>query len=202
MRAAVAIVALVASLALSADTMRAEDTLSYTRDARVEHIGIALSAIDTLGPNGVDALYREVLQGSREVCRADFSEPTISCLLVMAKEHCETKPAAEQAHCMVLSDVIVTNMLSEKEFVSDADRLALMNEGDNFRNAMIAELRLRYAPLVTGLALSPGFNSGEGLAPAIDEFCEVYASTRYMVWQRCVSAVVWYIGTEGAGGAQ
>lgn len=194
--------AVVAAIAVQVGAMRADDGSLYVRDARVAYIGGALAAIDRLGPAGLDARYREVLQGSRSVCRADFAEPTLSCMLGMAQDQCAALPADQRADCQVMSDVIVTNMLGEKEFISDAERLGLMNEGDNFRNALLVMLRDRYAPLVTGLALSPGFHSGEGLAPAIDEFCEVYTSTRYLVWQRCVAAILWYIGTEDAGGTQ
>ena len=198
----IAALAIGAAIALGTGTLRADRESQYTRDARTHHIAGALEAIDRLGARGLDALYLEVYEGALDVCRSAFGPPTISCLLAMATDNCEAKPDGLRADCRLVSDVIITNQLSEHEFVDDTDRLALMNKGEHFRTLMRAELRMHYAALVTGLALSPGFGAGEGLAPAIDEFCEDYASTRQLVWQRCVAGILWYIGTDEPGGTQ
>ena len=194
--------ALAIALGLGTEALRADGESQYPRDAREQHITGALAAIDRLGKARLDALYLEVYEGARDICRSAFGPPTISCLLALGIVTCDAKPQELRADCRVLSDVIITNQLSEHEFVDDTDRLALMNKSENFRTSMRAELHMHYAALVTGLALSPAFSAGEGLAPAIDEFCEDYASTRQLVWQRCVAGILWYIGTDEPGGTQ
>lgn len=165
----------------------------HGRRDRVAYLSRAVDAVRHLGGAGRGALSDVMQTGARRRCRADRGEPSIACLIDMARAHCEAQPPAARAACHVAADVVVTNLLSESELVDKATRVRFVSQGGDYRAAMRAELLVRHAALAADLILAePG---ADGDLPArIDRFCA--RPDRELAWQRCAAALVWYIGAH------
>jgi hypothetical protein len=166
----------------------------HGRPARVAYLSRAVDAVFRLGSEGRAALADAMAVGARRRCRADRGEPSIACLIDLARAHCQSQPAPARAACHLAADVVVTNLLSESELVDQATRVRFVNRGGDYRAAMRAELRARYAALAADFALAePG--PGSDLPARIDRFCA--RPDHELAWQRCAAALVWYIGAHG-----
>jgi hypothetical protein len=182
---------------------------------RVEHVSRALAAVRGLGPAGRDRLDRELYAAARAQCRADTAMPAVTCLIAAARRVCatETAEAAEtdRARCEAAADVVVTNLRASKAMVDEATRLRLARGSTDYRAALAAQLRRRYAILAAELVLrgaSPAREAAaiDPLASQIDELCahrdrEIHACApgdtacvASLSWSRCVAALVWFIG--------
>jgi len=195
-RAAIAVMALV----LAGDALAGPATHD-----RIAHIDRALAAVRALGPAGRDALDRDVYTAARTHCHADTSTPTAACLIDAARARCATAPTdggLDRAGCEAATDVVTANLRSTSDFIDDATRVRLVRGSTDYRAALAAELRKRYALLATELALETAGTD----AAAIDRFCRerdvaIHACTPgdaaclpSLAWSRCVAALVWFIG--------
>jgi hypothetical protein len=97
-----------------------------------------------------------------------------------------------------VADVIVTNLLGERDFVDEPTRRALASRGEGFRRALGRELQRRYAELAAELALSAEL-AADDLPGAIDRFCVRRTRDVPITWPRCAAALVWYVGTTELG---
>jgi hypothetical protein len=147
--------------------------------------------------------YIQILE--RNKCQAPEMSLRVGCMLAAAAQNC--KQAANRDACQRASDVIATNQLSERLFVPNTERFAIMSKQRDARTAIARELHRRYAQLVAELAMSKYFPGpradSKALAGAIDRFCTERAGTRELSWQYCVAAIVWFVATDGTeGGAR
>jgi len=186
-------IALVLASAPSAASPAAHD--------RIAHIDRALAAVRALGVAGRDALDHDVYTAARTRCHADTATPTAACLIEAGRARCATSPG-DRASCEAAADVVAANLRSTSDFVDDATRVRLVRGSADYRVALAAELRKRYALLAAELALA---NTGTDAA-AIDRFCRdrdltIHACTPgdpaclpSLAWSRCVAALVWFVG--------
>jgi hypothetical protein len=168
---------------------------------RIAHIDRALAAVRALGPAGRDALDRDVYTAARSRCHADTATPTAACLIEATRAQCATSPT-DRASCEAAADVVTANTRSTSDFVDDATRVRLVRGSTDYRAALAAELRKRYALLGAELALASAGTD----AAAIDRFCRERdlaihacapgdaACLPSLAWSRCVAALVWFIG--------
>jgi len=137
----------------------------------------------------------------RNKCQAPAMTLRVGCLVEAATQNCASLPAEARERCQRVSDVVATNLLSERVFVPNDVRFQLMNKQRDSRAAIVRELHRRYAALVAELAMSRFFPgpraSSAALAVGIDGFCTEVAGTRDLSWQYCVAAIVWFIATDG-----
>jgi hypothetical protein len=138
----------------------------------------------------------------RNKCQAPEMTLRVGCLLEAAGQNCKPLPDDARERCRRASDVIATNLLAERVFVPNDVRYQIMSKQRDARAAIARELHRRYAALVTELALSEFFPGPRAdtaaLATGIDRFCSDVAGTRALSWQYCVSAVVWFVASDGA----
>ena len=165
----------------------------HGRPDRLAYLSRAVDAVRRLGGEGRGALADAMQTGARRRCRADRGDPSIACLIDLARAHCESQPPPARATCHLAADVVVTNLLSESELVDQATRVRFVTRGGDYRAAMRAELRVRYAALAADFALAEPGRDGD-LPARIDRFCA--RPDRELAWQRCAAALVWYIGTD------
>ena len=172
------------------------------RDARVAYIAQALEAIRASDPTTVADTAKYITAVERNNCRAPEQNLRLGCLLEAVAQNCRQRDAAARERCQRVSDVVVTNRLSEPVFIPKDVRYKLLDENRDFRLALARELRAQYAVRVAELTMSrhfPGAAASDGaLATAIDGYCTDVAGTRELSWQYCVAAIVWYVGTEPA----
>lgn len=182
-------------IAVLAPTPAGADT-GYVEAARIAYLGAQLEAIRTSSAADLTALEDEIYQGGRSKCQTASTRLRITCLIELGRETCALRPEAGRARCRLLADVIVTNLLGENQFVDREARFEIMSAADDFRPALIRELRARYAVLVTEMVVSRELGAAPDLNTGIDRFCIAYGHARELPWQRCVAAIIWYVGTE------
>jgi hypothetical protein len=171
---------------------------------RVAHIESALAAVRALSPAGRDALDRTLYEATRTRCRGDGGAPSASCLITAARAACAADP--ERARCEAAADVIVANLRAANAWVDEPTRIRLVRGSTDYRAALAAELRRRYAALASELVVGPEAGSGAGDAGAIDRLCAQRdravhacepsdaACVPSLPWSRCVAALVWFVG--------
>jgi hypothetical protein len=172
------------------------------RAARSAYISELIDAI-----RGTDhamlANTRKYIQSvERNKCQAPEMTLRVGCLLEAAGQNCKQLRGDAVERCRRASDVIATNLLAERVFVPNDVRYQIMSKQRDARSAVARELHRRYAALVAELAMSelfPGPRADTAaLATAIDGFCTDVAGTRDLSWQYCVSAIVWFVASDGA----
>ena len=156
------------------------------RDERVEYIAGALDAVRGLGGDGRASLEDVLYTGARTRCRGAHGPPAPGCLLELARETC-----GDRAACQLAADVVLVAITSEHDLVAEQTRRRRVATSPDYRAAMRSELHQRRALLAAELVLAaPG---GDDALPArIDRFCARRQADP--AWQRCVAALVWYIG--------
>ena len=132
---------------------------------RVAHIAGALAAVRALGPDGRDALDRRLYEATRTQCRGDAGAPGASCVIAAARAACAADP--DRSRCAAAADVIVTNLRAANAWVDEATRIRLVRGSTDYRVALAAELRRRYAALAVELVVGPEAG-GSGDAAGID----------------------------------
>jgi hypothetical protein len=151
-------------------------------------------------PTTVTDTARYITAVERNKCRAPEQSIRVGCLLEAVAQNCRQRDAASRERCQQISDVIVTNRLSEPIFIPKDVRYRLLNEQRDFKLALSRELRAQYALRVSEMMMSRHFTdaSEAALARGIDGYCSEVSGSRDLSWQYCVAAVVWFVGTEGA----
>jgi hypothetical protein len=170
---------------------------------RVEHVTRALAAVRALGPEGRDRLDRELYAATRTQCRGDAGTPAASCVIAAGRAACAADP--DRGRCEAAADVVVTNLRAAAAWVDEPTRIRLVRGSADYRAALAAELRRRYAALAAELVIGPGAG-GTGDAAAIDQLCAQRdraihacqpgdaACVPSLPWSRCVAALVWFVG--------
>lgn len=186
------VVAAVVAIGALASAQPAGAPSPYAHDERVAYIQAALDAVGGLASRR-DDLERALYQGAREQCRAALATPTIACTIDVATAACASY--ADAVPCRVAADVILTNQRAESEWVDEPTRMQLIGAGTDYHAAVLAELDVRFGALAAELALAePTAVTATGLAARIDRFCAT--RDRGPDWQRCVAALVWYVGAR------
>lgn len=173
------------------------------------YVSRALTAVRALGPAGRDDLDRALYDTARSQCHADAAPPSAACLIDAGRAACAR--AADRASCEVAADVVAANLRGQNALVDEATRIRLVRGSADYRAALAAELRRRYAVLAAELVLAgpgaaPGATPGAGdEAQAIDELCQRRdralhacqagdaACVPSLPWSRCVAALVWFV---------
>lgn len=173
----------------------------YDQEARVAYIRDTLQAVIKAGPETLKDTYSYIDVMDRNQCRSAFHRLWVDCLIQVAKRNCRGRKLRTARHsCGLYSDVVVTNKLSEKHFVSSDEKYKIMKEHRNYRRELRKELRRRYARLATEFQLSGHasckHDDNQCLAGGVDGFCFAYADTRNLSWQHCVAALTWFVGTS------
>lgn len=173
----------------------------YEAGARVDYIAGALDALASVSDEFLADTYHYLYVVERNQCQAPTHSLAVGCLLEAARRSCRQRDPALREPCHRVSDVIITNRLSEKQFLPRRERYAIMRTHTHYRRALVVELRRRYAALVTEMTMTQvGVGAADdrrALAEAIESYCQDNASARDLSWQHCAAAVVWFVGTSG-----
>jgi hypothetical protein len=169
-------------------------------DADPQHVATisrALSAVRDLGAARRSQLERDIYQAARTRCHADRAQPAPPCLATAAAALCDG-----DASCEAAADVVATNTRAESDWIDEATRARLVSLSGDYRVAVNAELRHRFAALAAELALAGGRD-----AAAIDRLCRDRDRVVHVChgddptcvpslpWSRCVAALVWFVGS-------
>ena len=185
---------------------QAEDTKErrYDREARVHYIQDALQALREADPQTLENALTYIRAMEHNTCLSSFHRLKIECLIQKARKNCRGKSDVRRA-CRTYSDIIVTNLLGEHDFVNKDRRIVLMQSYSDFRAALTREVEQRYAALVADFRLAELEKCSDEsdvscLARNLDAYCMGHADTGYLSWQYCTSAIVWFLGTVRSSG--
>jgi hypothetical protein len=175
----------------------------YGPSERVAYLRDALAALGEARPAELSDTSGYIDVMDRNECRSAYRLLRARCLVGVAARTCRGQRRRDKRRaCKLISDIVVTNKLSEGHFVNTTERFMIMRQHQDFRHHMRAELHRRYGALVTELTLSRHFRCApddrECLANGIHDFCIDYADTRSLSWQHCAAAVTWFISTTRA----
>lgn len=172
------------------------------RPARAAYIADLLEALRGIDRASLANTRKYIQVVERNKCQAPEMTLRVGCLLEAAGQNCKPLAADARERCRRASDVIATNLLSERVFVPDDVRYQIMTRQRDARAAIARELHRRHAALVAELAMSEFFPGPRAdtaaLAAGIDGFCTDVAGTRDLSWQYCVAAIVWFVARDGA----
>jgi hypothetical protein len=179
----------------------AREEAAYDKSTRVAHIERTLAAFDAVTDEWLIDTYAYLYVVERNQCQAPLESLTVRCLLEAARRNCQHPVESFQDQCDRVSDVIITTRLSERHFISKGTRFRIVSEHTDYRRAILAELRRRYAALVTEMTMfypSSGRDQDRTeLARAIDGYCLTVSKMRSLSWQHCSAVIIWFIGTSG-----
>ena len=171
----------------------------YSANKRIEYLGMVLQSFAQMDQASIENIQDHVDMLNRSTCSSRYLGLKIGCLLKAARNNCRQikgRPAVING-CRFVSDVVVTNKLSEDMFVDTQTKYKLMRNNKNYRSAYRSLLRRKHAILATKFSLSDVFNEYEDNLPiALDSFCVRMAQTRSLSWHYCISAITWFIGTS------
>jgi hypothetical protein len=174
-------------------------TTAHAQRDRRAYIERALSAVRSLGDAGRTKLDRDLYAAARASCHAEDSIPTPTCLIDAARGVC-----GSDATCLVVADVIATNLRGTNELLDEAARMRILRRARDYRTELTTELVRRYAVLAAELVLD-----GRHDAAAIDQLCTerdrvihiceagAPACIPSIPWSRCVAMLVWFVGATG-----
>jgi hypothetical protein len=176
--------------------------VAHAGPGRGAYIAELIEALRGIEPATLANTRKYIQTVERNKCQAPEMTLRVGCLLEAAGQNCKQLPDAARERCRRASDVIATNLLAERVFVPDDVRYQIMSKQRDARAAIARELDRRYAALVAELAMSEFFPGPRAdtaaLATGIDRFCSDVAGTRDLSWQYCVSAIVWFVASDGA----
>jgi hypothetical protein len=178
-------------------SVRAEP--QYQRTQRVGYIQMLLEALRATDRTTLTNTRNYIYVIDRNRCRSAFTDLRTSCLLDAARRNCYQKRGGRKTRqtCRLVSDVIVTNKLGEKEFIDTQTKYRIMSAHKDYRQEIRNELWRRYAELVTEFSLSGFHRKDDGdLAAGIDGYCLQSVDPRGLSYQYCVAAMAWFIGTS------
>ncbi len=173
----------------------------YTSENRINYVQQMLDAFGKSNQNMLKNIRNYIQAVDNNRCRSAYADLKTRCLLDAAETNCRQRSGRDnQRNCRLISDVMVANKLGEKEFLDTQTRYRIMKKNKKFRPAIRNELRRRYAELVTEFGLSRFYEPNPGgLAAGIDGYCRHITHKRGLSWQYCISAIVWFIGTNEIG---
>jgi hypothetical protein len=173
----------------------------WDQPQRVAYVASLLEAIRGSDPAMLLNTTRYIQVVERNKCQAPEQSLRVGCILEAASRNCRQATKELREQCLRVSDVIVTNRLSEHLFLPKDVRYQIVSRQRDYRTALARELLRRHALLVAELAMSRHFPGGRAdglaLAAGIEGHCRDIAGTRNLSWQHCAAAVVWFIGTDG-----
>lgn len=179
--------------------LAAVSSAPYGRGERVEYIQRLLEAVKTTDRTKLTNTRNYIHVVDRNQCRSAYTDLRTSCLLEAAKRNCYQRRGRQKTReqCRLVTDVIVTNKLSEKEFIDAQTKYRIMSATKKYRQELRKELWRRYAELAAEFSLSKFYPiKQDQLAAGIDGYCVQSVDRRGLSWQYCVSALVWFIGTS------
>lgn len=177
---------------------------AYDPETRRAHLLEALEAIQATDRQSFKDAASYIEAVDRNACQSDFRRLRTQCLIQAARRNCRgLRNETERRRCVLYSDVLVTNALSEEQMISEQERHQIMLSSKDYRSDLRRELVRRYGKLAAEFALSKHYvctsSDAACLVAAIDGHCRDQADRRNIAWQDCAAALVRFIGTTSSG---
>lgn len=205
---AVVALAIVALVAAATPAVAA----SHDAEARVAQLTAALAAVRDAPPAALQRAGDYLRALHRGGCSSGVARLQVECLMTAARRYCK-RGEAELHGCLVVLDVLASNVLAEEQWIGPERRYELMRANRDWRHALAAELRRAEGALAVDFHLREG-DAADGEPPAgnvqgaadqraanalarkIDHFCLVSSDETNLAWQTCAATLVWFVERE------
>ncbi len=168
----------------------------YDGPSRVRHLQAALESIQQASPAVLDQAYTYLVAMERGACASDNGRLHTDCLITASRRFCRTGGKAEGERCPLFMDVIASNVMAERELVSDAERYEMMRTQKDYRRELVRRVKRLQGALAVELGLAAGARRAS--APEeVDRYCLATADKSRLSWQSCAAALLWFIGRKG-----
>lgn len=170
---------------------------AYLASARTQEIEHSLSALSETPLERLEDARRYIDVMARNACTSTSYRLQSSCLTQAARRNCRSeRRRSRRERCLRFMDVLVTNKLSERAFISENEKYELMKTYQDYRGALRQELRQRYGALAAGLSLASTCAGDDPgcVAQAIDAYCLGRAESESLAWHHCTAALTWFVG--------
>jgi len=184
----------IAGLSLFAISALAEPKDSHRSELRIVQIQAALEAIRE---TSADELHRadEYAQAlGRGACASGVERLKVECLMTAARRYCKKRGEAETQRCNASMDVIISNLLGDRQLISTERRYQVMRQHKDYRRELFRETRRIQGSLAVDFRLHTGPADDDATtAKNIDQYCLGSADENNLSWQTCVSSLVWFL---------
>ncbi|MGQ0506502.1 MAG: hypothetical protein ACT4TC_14410 [Myxococcaceae bacterium] len=169
---------------------------SYEPKDRVAYLAEALQAMGQVKPGQLAQAYQYASALERTACGSPVERLRAECLTQAARKFCKSRPKAELHGCTLTLDVIVSNVLAEKQLIPMEQRYELMRRHKDHRRELERHLRRLQGSLAANFQLAMGPEPAPAsMAQAIDTWCLATADQTNLSWQTCAASLVWFIGS-------
>ncbi len=179
---------------LLACTAHAAPTETHGATERVAYLQTLLEAIRATPAATLDHAQEYVRVLDRGQCAASTDRLEVECLMTAARRYCRSGGA----RCHAMLDVVISNVLADKQLIPTQRRYELMSSAKDPRRELARELRRVQGALAVDFRLRTGATEGSDseLSRRIDQYCLTTADVINLPWQACASSLVWFLRTE------
>jgi hypothetical protein len=165
----------------------------YSTAGRVGYIVRSLQAIQQASPTVLDQAYTYLVAMDQGACNSQSARLRSSCLITAARRFCRTGGASEGKRCPLFMDVISSNVLAERELISESQRYEMMRRSKDLREELLRHLGHIQGNLAVQLWMFERTARRE-FHGRLDRFCLQTADKSGLPWQTCASMLVWFLG--------
>jgi hypothetical protein len=183
------------ALAVAAPALAAPPA-SHDAAARVAQLQAALGAVHAASPAALQKASDYLRALHRGGCSSGVARLQVECLMTAARRFCK-RGEAELHGCLVVLDVLASNVLAEDRWIAPERRYEIMRAQRDWRRAVAAELRRIQGALAVDFHLREGDAADDAaLARKIDHFCLTTSDETNLAWQTCAATLVWFVERE------
>jgi hypothetical protein len=184
---------------LAAARAGAEPKESHRAELRVQHIQAALEAIHETPAEELRRQDEYAQALGRGACSSGVERLKVECLMTASRRYCKKRGEAETRRCNAGMDVIVSNLLGDRQLISTEQRYQVMKQHKDYRRELARETRRIQGSLAVDFRLHTGTAEDDATtAKNIDQYCLGTADETNLAWQTCVSSLVWFLRAAGA----
>jgi hypothetical protein len=170
---------------------------THGAEQRVAHLVRLLEAVRATPASSLEHAQEYIRVLDRGQCAAATERLEVECLMTAARRYCQKGGGAR---CQAIMDVVISNVLADKQLIPSARRYELMKSAKDPRAELKREMRRIQGALAVDLHLHMGGASDDDaeVARHIDRFCRTTADATSLSWQACASSLVWFLRAEAA----
>ena len=169
----------------------------YVDITRVAYVESALNAVQNAPSEVLQQAHANLAVYERGACVSASQRLRSECLMSAAKRFCLKRPKVELPECALYTDVVVSNLIAEKQLIPTDERYEIMKRSKDWRREMARKTRRLQGALAADFGLQAGISADNAtLSKKIDSYCTTSADQTNLSWQTCVASLAWFIGSR------
>jgi hypothetical protein len=167
---------------------------TYATPARTAHLEAVFGALKAAPAEVLVQAHQYVAVYERGACASPSQRLRVECLMTAARGFCKKRPKSEANGCALYLDVVVSNLMAQRQLIPAERRYEIMKVAHDWRREMARQLRRMQGALAADFELRMGEAPDDAaLAKNVDEFCGATADETHLSWQICAASLGWFI---------